>query len=219
MYTSYSINRSKAEDALSVSGLQGSLESTEVARIGQYFGLRDEWSRTHNLAGPKARRNPWSVDLVDAYALSLAIHAARPIVDVGTGSGTPGLLLACLRPDLQVLLVEPMAKRTAFLRHAIARMGLGQVRVRRSRWPIDVSHETYQVVSRAVVNPDVWPQLAVQGTPRPSTVIRMLALQRPKWDTSSYTLAKTVDYSLSPEEPRQIERWDLKDESASTDPA
>ena len=53
--------------------------------------------------------------------------------DVGSGAGLPGIALAIRRPDLQVTLVEPLLRRTAFLDLAVSTMGLTNVTVHRGR--------------------------------------------------------------------------------------
>jgi 16S rRNA (guanine527-N7)-methyltransferase len=65
-----------------------------------------------------------------------AVPEAGPLIDVGSGNGSPGLVLAIVRPDLQVTLLEPRARRWAFLREA-ARAAGRAVTVLRSR------HEAY----------------------------------------------------------------------------
>jgi 16S rRNA (guanine527-N7)-methyltransferase len=61
-----------------------------------------------------------------------------PVLDLGSGNGSPGLVLALLRPDLEVTLVEPRLRRWAFLREATRVTGRSDVRVFRGRhleWP------------------------------------------------------------------------------------
>lgn len=83
------------------------------------------------------------------------------IIDVGSGAGIPGLILAATRP-LPTLLVEPRLKRAMFLRHAIRRMALGdQVRVIQKRLEEipqnDLAMPTPTLwVSRAVFAPEEW---------------------------------------------------------------
>ena len=57
-------------------------------------------------------------------ALPLVDESVRQVVDVGSGAGFPGLVLAAARPDLQVLLVEPRVRKWAFLRAAAERASL-----------------------------------------------------------------------------------------------
>jgi len=55
------------------------------------------------------------------------------LADLGSGAGLPGLVLAIMLPEVQVILVEPMARRTRFLHECVAELGLGNVEVRRAR--------------------------------------------------------------------------------------
>ena len=175
-------------------------------RITQFFDLRTSWSTAHNIAGPRAMQAPWRTDLLDAVALASVVEAKLPLVDVGSGSGTPGLLLACLLPSLPITLVEPIAKRTAFLRHATSTIGLGNVKTRRGRWPMSLGCPSLQVVSRAVVPPEDWPTLA-SSAPETSHIIRMLATKRPPVKISGWRQASAVDYRMPDGIQRRIERW------------
>jgi 16S rRNA (guanine527-N7)-methyltransferase len=55
------------------------------------------------------------------------------VVDVGSGAGLPGIPLALARPDLTVTLLEPLARRVAFLTECVRRLGLERVTVVRGR--------------------------------------------------------------------------------------
>ncbi|MEE2757129.1 MAG: RsmG family class I SAM-dependent methyltransferase [Myxococcota bacterium] len=194
---------------LEQAGLNTRLSSRSIDLIDQYFSARDRWSRTHNVAGPKALMSPYEVDLVDAVALAECLSASDPLVDVGTGSGTPGLLIACLRPEQLVILVEPIAKRTAFLRHVRHALGLPNVQVVRSRWPCTLSADAIQIVSRAVVDPEDWPALAVRTEAKITCLYRMLAANRPSMTLSAWRCVKEVDYELPAKGLRRIECWRL----------
>ena len=54
-------------------------------------------------------------------------RAPRSLVDIGAGAGFPGLPLKILRPELQLTLVESIAKKAAFLRHMVETLGLTNV--------------------------------------------------------------------------------------------
>jgi 16S rRNA (guanine527-N7)-methyltransferase len=103
-----------------------------VPRLAAYLALLERWNRTHNLT---AVRDP--VDMVPRHILdSLAVlphlHGER-IVDVGSGAGLPGLPLALACPQSRFLLLDSAAKRTRFLNHVIARLGLENVVVAQAR--------------------------------------------------------------------------------------
>jgi 16S rRNA (guanine527-N7)-methyltransferase len=89
-----------------------------------------------------------------AVVTELVPQGAR-VVDVGSGAGLPGLVLAIRRPDLHVDLVDSLQRRTDFLSEAVARLGLeAQVRVVRGRAEdplvVDSVGEAEWVTARAV---------------------------------------------------------------------
>jgi 16S rRNA (guanine527-N7)-methyltransferase len=71
----------------------------------------------------------------------LAEHPGSPrpgeepveLADIGSGAGLPGIVLAIMLPQIRVILVEPLARRTAFLLECAAELGLDNVEVRRAR--------------------------------------------------------------------------------------
>jgi 16S rRNA (guanine527-N7)-methyltransferase len=62
-----------------------------------------------------------------------ALPHGAAVADVGSGAGLPGVVLAIVRPDLKVALVEPLLRRSTFLGEVIAELGLPNARVVRSR--------------------------------------------------------------------------------------
>jgi 16S rRNA (guanine527-N7)-methyltransferase len=86
------------------------------------------------VVGPREAPRIWQRHLLNCAVLAERIPPGVPVTDVGSGAGLPGLVLAIVRPDLPVVLLEPMARRTAFLTEAVARLGLdGRVTVVRAR--------------------------------------------------------------------------------------
>lgn len=61
------------------------------------------------------------------------LAAGDRVADVGSGAGLPGLVVAILRPDLTVTLIEPLLRRAMFLSEAVVALGLPSVEVRRAR--------------------------------------------------------------------------------------
>lgn len=81
-----------------------------------------------NLTGARSARE--RVETLIAPVLSLIpLVREGPVLDLGSGNGSPGLVLALLRPDLDVTLVEPRARRAAFLREATRVTGRPDVKV------------------------------------------------------------------------------------------
>lgn len=85
------------------------------------------------LIGPRETPRLWERHLVNCGVMTSIIPAGASVIDVGSGAGLPGLVLAIARPDLGITLVEPLARRTAFLDEAVASLGLDNVTVLRGR--------------------------------------------------------------------------------------
>jgi 16S rRNA (guanine527-N7)-methyltransferase len=100
--------------------------------LSRYLDLLAAWSARVNLTG--ARTPAERVALLVAPVLSAAPQPAPGrLIDVGSGNGSPGLVLALLRPDLAVTLLEPRQKRWAFLREAARTADRPDVDVQRVR--------------------------------------------------------------------------------------
>jgi 16S rRNA (guanine527-N7)-methyltransferase len=102
-----------------------------VAALARYLDLLAAWSPRVNLTG--ARGPAERVRLLVEPVLAAAPLVAGPLLDVGSGNGSPGLVLALLRPEVAVTLLEPRLKRWAFLREAARAAGRADVEVRRER--------------------------------------------------------------------------------------
>ncbi len=86
------------------------------------------------LIGPREAPRIWDRHLLNCAAVAERIPEGATVIDVGSGAGLPGMVLAIARPDLRVTLVEPLARRTAFLIEAVEGLGLTRmVRVFRGR--------------------------------------------------------------------------------------
>ncbi|MFI7025225.1 16S rRNA (guanine(527)-N(7))-methyltransferase RsmG [Micromonospora sp. NPDC049900] len=86
------------------------------------------------LIGPRETPRIWDRHLLNCAVVGELIPQGATVVDVGSGAGLPGLVLAIARPDLTVTLVEPLARRTVFLDEAVESLGLtASVRVFRGR--------------------------------------------------------------------------------------
>ncbi len=85
------------------------------------------------LIGPREVARLWERHLLNCGRLGPELRAGEHLADVGSGAGLPGLVVSLLRPDVPVTLIEPMERRTTFLREAVAELGLANVTVRRDR--------------------------------------------------------------------------------------
>jgi 16S rRNA (guanine527-N7)-methyltransferase len=76
------------------------------------------------LIGPREAPRVWERHLINCGVMGEMIPIGASVVDVGSGAGLPGIVLAVARPDLAITLVEPLARRTAFLSEAVTKLGL-----------------------------------------------------------------------------------------------
>lgn len=85
------------------------------------------------LIGPREVPRLWGRHLVNCGTVTGFLPATGVVVDVGSGAGLPGVVLAAMRPDLQVVLLEPMERRVVWLHEVVGELGLTSVEVRRGR--------------------------------------------------------------------------------------
>lgn len=85
------------------------------------------------LIGPREVGRLWDRHLINCAVVAGRVPADALVVDVGSGAGLPGLVIALVREDLDLVLLEPVLRRTTFLEEAVAELGLANVRVVRGR--------------------------------------------------------------------------------------
>ncbi|MDD5375389.1 16S rRNA (guanine(527)-N(7))-methyltransferase RsmG [Acidithiobacillus sp.] len=120
--------RARLNTGLAALGLDNTVGAEQRNLLIHYVALLQRWNATHNLT---AVRDP--LEMVPRHLLdSLAVLPYLPegaVVDIGSGAGLPGIPLAICCPMQAFTLVEPAAKRVAFLRYAIADLRLTNVQV------------------------------------------------------------------------------------------
>jgi 16S rRNA (guanine527-N7)-methyltransferase len=104
-----------------------------LAALQAYADLLAESGVVRGLIGPREVDRLWDRHILNCAVIAPAIPPAGRLVDVGSGAGLPGLVLAILLPEVSVTLLEPMLRRVTFLEEAVAALSLDNVRVHRSR--------------------------------------------------------------------------------------
>ncbi|MDQ7084721.1 MAG: 16S rRNA (guanine(527)-N(7))-methyltransferase RsmG [Sulfurovum sp.] len=122
-----------------------------IQKLENFASLLHEWNQIHNLTGAKSLEAIY-VNIVDSlYPLNF-IEVPKTLLDVGTGAGFPGLVLAIALADTTVILAEPLKKRVSFLKYATIDLSLPNVRVEAKRVEF-VEHKAFDLItSRAVTN-------------------------------------------------------------------
>jgi 16S rRNA (guanine527-N7)-methyltransferase len=105
------------------------------------------------LLGPREVDRLWDRHLMNCAVLGEAIPERTSVMDIGSGAGLPGLVLAIVRPDLSITLLEPLLRRTTFLSECVTMLGLDNVEVRRGRAEEVVKDYAVDVVTARAVAP------------------------------------------------------------------
>ena len=88
---------------------------------------------TRGLIGPRETERLWDRHLLNCAVVSELLPERGVLVDIGSGAGLPGVVLAMLRPSLRVILLEPLLRRSVFLEECVAELALSNATVLRAR--------------------------------------------------------------------------------------
>ncbi len=186
----------RAAEALDAGG-----RMTAEARgaLAAWLDLLATWNARVDLTAARSADELVDLMVADALVLASRIPEGAKVVDVGTGAGAPGLALAVLRPDLAVTLVEPLAKRAAFLRTVIgtlpgrlagvtllAQKGGDAALARPQAWDV--------ALARATLAPGPWLALAADLVPAGGDAWVFLA-KEPHPEADAFALADDVSYA------------------------
>ncbi len=137
----------------------------DYARVAEYLGdsflrvrtfaeLLADQGVIRGLIGPRELTRVWERHILNSAAV-VPFLGKGTIVDVGSGAGLPGLVIAAMLPERQVVLVEPMERRTSWLFEAAERCGIDNAIVVRGRAEeVRESVEADVVTARAVASID-----------------------------------------------------------------
>jgi 16S rRNA (guanine527-N7)-methyltransferase len=88
---------------------------------------------TRGLIGPRETARLWDRHLLNCAVVAEFLPERGVLVDIGSGAGLPGVVLAMLRPSLEVVLLEPLLRRSVFLEECVTQLGLSNATVLRAR--------------------------------------------------------------------------------------
>jgi len=109
------------------------------------------------LLGPREVDRLWDRHLLNSAAVAELLEDGERVADIGSGAGLPGIPLALARPDLRLTLIEPLLRRSDFLREVIDELGLDVTVVRGRAEESSVRQQVGEmdaVVSRALASLD-----------------------------------------------------------------
>ncbi|HEY0401011.1 MAG TPA: 16S rRNA (guanine(527)-N(7))-methyltransferase RsmG [Blastococcus sp.] len=117
---------------------------------------------TRGLIGPREVPRLWERHILNSAAVAEAVPEGARVVDVGSGAGLPGIPLGLARPDVELTLVEPMARRVEFLEEVVADLAVPAG----LRWRVVRGRAEERSVATAVGPVDVVTARAVAPLPR-----------------------------------------------------
>jgi 16S rRNA (guanine527-N7)-methyltransferase len=125
-----------------------------IEKVGHYKALLEKWNKVHNLTGAKTLQQ---IDqfILDAILPVSFLPPLKKAMDIGTGAGFPGMILALALPQTHFTLVEPLSKRASFLQFVKADLGLSNVEVKALRVEQLVSEPYDLITSRAVTDTEM----------------------------------------------------------------
>lgn len=149
---------SAAEQALGqgIAALPFAITDQQVEQFRAYLQLLNRWNAVHNLTSVRDPREQVIVHLLDCLAVLPYLPDAETLADIGSGAGLPALIVAIMRPEMNVYAVESNHKKTAFIRQAATALGLSNVQAvsdRVEQW--QPGQKVDCVISRAMAAPQM----------------------------------------------------------------
>ena len=154
------------------------LPEPQVAVLQRYCESRWEWNTKLNLTRHSDYEKFVARDLVDSLAFAEFLQPSEKILDVGTGVGVPGVVLAILRSDLHVSLCESVGKRAKAAADIVAHLGLDVPMFHGRAEDVLVDQTFDTLVLRAVAR---MKKLLEWFKPHWNAFDRMLVLKGPSW--------------------------------------
>lgn len=127
----FHVKHTEAEGTRAGAADLGALDSAATAVFGPRIGIARRYAELlagpgveRGLLGPREVGRLWDRHLLNSAVVGELIEPGERVIDIGSGAGLPGIPLAIARPDLDVVLLEPMLRRSEFLIEAVAELGL-----------------------------------------------------------------------------------------------
>jgi 16S rRNA (guanine527-N7)-methyltransferase len=156
------------KSALSRDGI--TLDDQFFDYVARYKAHLMKWNKVHNLTGAKSE-DELDYFIYDAVYPVKFLPKVQSLMDIGTGAGFPGMILAMALPETKVTLVEPLKKRSSFLQFVKADLGLDNVEVKSCRVEELPPCSFELVTSRAVTDTQLLLKLSAPYTEKGSLLL------------------------------------------------
>jgi len=125
----------KKDRDLLIEGLQRmdlKLSDQVIDQLMTYLNLVEKWNRVYNLTAIRERDEMIKLHLLDSLSILNHVHV-KNILDVGSGAGFPGIVLAITKPELKVTVMDSVNKKTTFMQQVKSELALTNLDVVNSR--------------------------------------------------------------------------------------
>ena len=126
-----------------------SLSDSQHQQLLTYIDLLQKWNQVYNLTAVKDPEQMLTQHVLDCLAVVRPLKEKAPLaknlLDVGAGGGLPSVILAIAYPELKVLAVDAVAKKTAFIQSTAHALGLANLQAQHTR--VESLSQTFDVVS------------------------------------------------------------------------
>ena len=163
-------------EALAAEGI--ALEPDQVELLDRYRQLLWQWNETMNLTRHTTMEKFVTRDVVDSLQLAQLLEPGERVLDVGTGGGVPGLILAIVHPDLKVSVCESTGKKARAVEAMVAELGL-PVTVYACRAEDVLELTTFDTLVARALAP--LPKVLTWLKPRWDAFDRLLMVKGPSW--------------------------------------
>lgn len=109
------------------------LTKEQQDKIINYLIMLSKWNSVYNLTAIRDPKEMMTHHVLDSLSAVPAFTEAQNVLDVGSGGGLPGMILAICYPDKKISMIDTVSKKTAFLNQAKAELGLNNVTVYSAR--------------------------------------------------------------------------------------
>ncbi len=116
-----------------VQSLSLNLSLEQINQMIAYLALLSKWNSVYNLTSIRDPKEMVKQHLLDSLSAAHAFKDGKNVLDVGSGGGLPGMILAIVYPEIRISMVDTVSKKTAFLNQAKTELGLANVTVYTAR--------------------------------------------------------------------------------------
>ena len=126
------------------------IDDEKCHKLVAYVQMISKWNKVHNLTAIRDEVSMITLHILDSLVTLPFIQAGEHILDVGSGAGLPGIVIAICKPDVQVTVIDASQKKASFMRQVKAELDLPNLTVLSGRVEQqDIASPFDSIISRA----------------------------------------------------------------------